>query len=204
MRPSWPTVTRSGVFGGGPSRAAITGLSADVIAELVAELGPLWHDRHQARLVARPRKRAVGAGSNIGWSSSIGSWPRWCTSAMGPPTTCWPAGSALTGPPSPGPSAKSGLYRPSEAAPSPRDFACGRSPRSSTTSVPAGRPGSSTAQRSASAGRPSDARTGTSSSPARTGRTPSRPWSSPTRKGGCCSAAQPSPQAAPTSPTPAS
>ncbi|WP_405786705.1 transposase family protein [Streptomyces sp. NBC_00029] len=41
----------------------ITGLSADVIAELVAELGPSWHDRHQARLVARPRKRAVGAGS---------------------------------------------------------------------------------------------------------------------------------------------
>ncbi|WP_430477514.1 helix-turn-helix domain-containing protein [Streptomyces sp. P11-1] len=41
----------------------ITGLSADVIAELVAELGPLWRDRHQASLVARPRKRAVGAGA---------------------------------------------------------------------------------------------------------------------------------------------
>ncbi|MGW2588512.1 transposase family protein, partial [Streptomyces virginiae] len=38
-------------------------MSADVIAELVVELGPLWHDRHQARLVARPRKRAVGAGA---------------------------------------------------------------------------------------------------------------------------------------------
>ncbi|MFE2854437.1 transposase family protein [Streptomyces lavendulae] len=51
------------------SRAAIisdrriTGLSADVIAELVAEVGPLWHERHQARLEARPRKRAVGAGA---------------------------------------------------------------------------------------------------------------------------------------------
>ncbi|MDQ1040175.1 hypothetical protein QFZ75_006591 [Streptomyces sp. V3I8] len=51
------------------SRAAIisdrriTGLSADVIAELVAELGPLWHGRHQARLASRPRKRAVGAGA---------------------------------------------------------------------------------------------------------------------------------------------
>ncbi|MFJ7260350.1 transposase family protein [Streptomyces globosus] len=39
----------------------ITGLSADVIAELVTEIGPLWHERHQARLEARPRKRAVGA-----------------------------------------------------------------------------------------------------------------------------------------------
>lgn len=40
----------------------ITGLSADAIAELVAELGPLWQERHQARLVSRPRKR-VGAGA---------------------------------------------------------------------------------------------------------------------------------------------
>ncbi|MEV5432565.1 transposase family protein [Streptomyces sp. NPDC052701] len=51
------------------SRAAIisdrrsTGLSADVIAELVAELGPLWHERHQARLASKPRKRAIGAGA---------------------------------------------------------------------------------------------------------------------------------------------
>ncbi|MFI1434971.1 transposase family protein [Streptomyces lydicus] len=51
------------------SRAAIigdrrlTGLSADVIAELVAELGPLWNERHQARLASRLRKRAIGAGA---------------------------------------------------------------------------------------------------------------------------------------------
>jgi hypothetical protein len=45
------------------SERRITGLSADVIAELVAEVGPLWHERHQARLVSRPRKRAVGAGA---------------------------------------------------------------------------------------------------------------------------------------------
>ncbi|WP_374202407.1 transposase [Streptomyces sp. SMS_SU21] len=44
---------------GNASRAAIvsdrriTGLSADVIADLVAELGPLWHARHQARLASR-------------------------------------------------------------------------------------------------------------------------------------------------------
>ncbi|MFJ4634044.1 transposase family protein [Streptomyces sp. NPDC088847] len=41
----------------------ITGLSPVVIAELIAEIGPLWHERHQARLTARPRKRAVGAGA---------------------------------------------------------------------------------------------------------------------------------------------
>ncbi|MET8898345.1 transposase family protein [Streptomyces albogriseolus] len=51
------------------SRAAIisdrriTGLSADVIAELVAELGPLWHERHQTKLMSRQRKRAIGAGA---------------------------------------------------------------------------------------------------------------------------------------------
>ncbi len=54
---------------GNASRAAIigdrriTGLSADVIAELVVELGPLWHERHQAKLMPRQRKRAIGAGA---------------------------------------------------------------------------------------------------------------------------------------------
>ncbi|MEV6575023.1 transposase family protein [Streptomyces sp. NPDC051577] len=41
----------------------ITGLSSDVIAELIAEVGPLWHERHQTRLESRPRQRAVGAGA---------------------------------------------------------------------------------------------------------------------------------------------
>jgi hypothetical protein len=40
----------------------ITGLSPMVIAELVAEVGPLWHEQHQTRLTARPRRRSVGAG----------------------------------------------------------------------------------------------------------------------------------------------
>ncbi|MGW9447447.1 transposase family protein [Streptomyces sp. NPDC055632] len=38
-------------------------MSADVIAELVSELGPLWHGRHRARLASRLRKRAIGAGA---------------------------------------------------------------------------------------------------------------------------------------------
>ncbi|WP_369167275.1 hypothetical protein AB5J49_05155 [Streptomyces sp. R28] len=41
----------------------VTGLSPDVIAELVAEVGALWHEQHQDRLTARPRWRAVGAGA---------------------------------------------------------------------------------------------------------------------------------------------
>ncbi|MET8826241.1 transposase family protein [Streptomyces sp. NPDC004610] len=41
----------------------ITGLSADVIAELVSEVGPLWHEWYQARLASKPRKRALGAGA---------------------------------------------------------------------------------------------------------------------------------------------
>ncbi|MGW5285008.1 transposase family protein [Streptomyces collinus] len=45
------------------SNRRITGLTADVIAELVTEIGPLWQERHQARLASRQRKRAVGAGA---------------------------------------------------------------------------------------------------------------------------------------------
>jgi hypothetical protein len=41
----------------------VTGLSPDVIAELIAEVGPLWREQHHARLTARPRQRAVGAGA---------------------------------------------------------------------------------------------------------------------------------------------
>ncbi|WP_329212553.1 transposase family protein [Streptomyces sp. NBC_01708] len=52
-------VTRTAII----SDRRITGLSAAVIAELVSEVGPLWHERHQARLASRPRKRVVGAGA---------------------------------------------------------------------------------------------------------------------------------------------
>ncbi|MEF9886899.1 transposase family protein [Streptomyces sp. P9-A4] len=41
----------------------ITGLASEVMAELVAEVGPLWHERHQAGLASRARRRAVGAGA---------------------------------------------------------------------------------------------------------------------------------------------
>ncbi|GGJ40465.1 hypothetical protein GCM10010121_059390 [Streptomyces brasiliensis] len=41
----------------------ITGRSAAVFAELVAEVGPLSGERHQGRRASRPRKRPVGAGA---------------------------------------------------------------------------------------------------------------------------------------------
>ena len=41
----------------------VTGLSTQVLAELVAELGPRWQACRDARLADRPRKRAVGAGA---------------------------------------------------------------------------------------------------------------------------------------------
>jgi hypothetical protein len=41
----------------------VTGLSQQVLAELVAELGPRWQARQDARLAGRLRRRAVGAGA---------------------------------------------------------------------------------------------------------------------------------------------
>jgi hypothetical protein len=41
----------------------VTGLSPQVLAELVALLGPRWQARQDARLADRPRRRAVGAGA---------------------------------------------------------------------------------------------------------------------------------------------
>ncbi len=41
----------------------VTGLSPQVLAELVAELGPRWQARQDARLADRPRRRAIGAGA---------------------------------------------------------------------------------------------------------------------------------------------
>ncbi|HJX45192.1 MAG TPA: transposase, partial [Geodermatophilus sp.] len=41
----------------------VTGLSREVLAELIVELGPRWQARQDARLSDRPRQRAVGAGA---------------------------------------------------------------------------------------------------------------------------------------------
>ena len=42
----------------------MTGLSPQVLAELIAELGPRWQAHQDARLADRPRQRAVGAGAS--------------------------------------------------------------------------------------------------------------------------------------------
>jgi hypothetical protein len=41
-----------------------------VIADIVAEVAPLWHERHRAALVARPRRRPWVLGQSTNWSSS--------------------------------------------------------------------------------------------------------------------------------------
>jgi hypothetical protein len=41
----------------------VTGLSREVLAELVAELGPRWQACQDARLADRRRQRAMGAGA---------------------------------------------------------------------------------------------------------------------------------------------
>ncbi len=41
----------------------MTGLSRQVLAELVAELEPRWQARQDARLSDRPRQQAIGAGA---------------------------------------------------------------------------------------------------------------------------------------------
>lgn len=45
------------------SHRRVTWLSAEVIGDLVAELGPVWQARQEARLTARCRQRAMGAGA---------------------------------------------------------------------------------------------------------------------------------------------
>lgn len=45
------------------SNRRVTGLSVEVIADLVAEIGPVWQARQDARLADRPRRRAPGAGA---------------------------------------------------------------------------------------------------------------------------------------------
>ncbi len=67
------------LYGGEPGTCAaiirsrrITGLTPDVIAELIFETGPLPQDRHQATPALRPRRRAVGAGPSVRGETQAG------------------------------------------------------------------------------------------------------------------------------------
>jgi hypothetical protein len=57
------SVSRSLARAAAVGNRRVTGLSREVLAELVAELGPRWQARQDARLADRPRRRAVGAGA---------------------------------------------------------------------------------------------------------------------------------------------
>lgn len=151
----------------------ITGPDPEVIAEPVGEVGPLWQEGHQAALASRPRRRAVGAGAahklvfvdrlratlvHLRHGATHDVPACWFDVDRSTITRAISEVRPLLGQQRP-------YHRPWRAAADPR-------PRSSATSAPAGRPGSSTAPRSASVARPPDARTGTSSS--RTGTSRSR------------------------------
>ncbi len=69
----------------------VTGPSREVLAELVAELGPRWQAREDARLADRPRRRAVGAGARHRLVFIL-------TSPM-PPGGCYSADRAARAPP---------------------------------------------------------------------------------------------------------
>ncbi|GGU57464.1 hypothetical protein GCM10010259_55610 [Streptomyces daghestanicus] len=111
------------------SDRGLMGLSAGVIVECVAQLGPLWHGRHQAELASRPAEACCGRARSTGWCSSTGSWPRSCTFAMPPRTTCSPAGSLSA---SPHPFGHRGLLADVESD----DHGLGRSRGGLTTKLP--------------------------------------------------------------------
>ncbi|MFD8229116.1 transposase family protein [Streptomyces massasporeus] len=171
-------------------------MSAAVIAELVAEVGPLWHERHQARLASRPRKRAVGAGAKhqmVFVDRLLATLVHLRHAATHDVLACWFGvdRSTITW--------AIGEVRPLLAE---RGCTISAGVRLRTLAEvidhigASEKTGTSTAPRSESGARLPDVKTGTSSSPARASRTRSRPWSSrmgdgrmlfcsPTRHGSC-------------------
>jgi hypothetical protein len=187
------------------SNRRITGLAAGVIAELVGEIGLLRYGCHQARLASRPRRRAVGAGAKhqlVFVDRLLATLVHLSHGANHDVLVCWFGVDRST------------ITRAiNEVQPLLAERGCTVSPdvrlrtlvevvehlgMSGKTGIVDGteirvrRPG------------PPDAGTETRSSPARRSRTPSNPWWSRTAKAACCGAARPVPQAARTSPTPAS
>ncbi|MFI6768131.1 transposase family protein [Streptomyces sp. NPDC050355] len=135
-------------------------------------MGPLWHERHHAKLVSRPRKRAVGAGAKhrlVFVDRLLATLVHLRHGTTHDVLACWFGvdRSTIT--------RAVGEVRPLVAE---RGCTISLGVRLRTLSEvvdhlgATGRPGSSTAPRSGSGGRPSDARTGRCSSPARASRTP--------------------------------
>jgi hypothetical protein len=123
-----------------PARAAdvagrhVTGLSREVLAELVAE-GARAGTRDWP--IGRASARSAPA-PGIGRCSSTGCWPPWCICAMESLITCWPADPECPARRSPERSAKCARCWPSVAAPSKAGGGCAPWPTSSPTWVPAG------------------------------------------------------------------
>ncbi|MEK8141798.1 transposase family protein [Streptomyces sp. M10(2022)] len=152
-----------------------------MVAELVAEIGPLWHERHQAALASRPRRRAMGAGArhklvfidrllatlvHLRHGATHDVLACWfgvdrptITRAIGEVRPCWP----------------SGLHRHPDVRPCSLAEVIEHLSASGQTGII---DGTEIRVRRPAVGR-EDRR---SSSPARTSRTPSSPWSSRTRR----------------------
>ncbi|MDA5282025.1 transposase family protein [Streptomyces sp. Isolate_45] len=125
----------------------ITGLSAGVIAEFVAEVGPLWHERHRARLESRPRRRAVGAGAKhhlLFIDRLLATLVHLRHGATHDVPACWFGVDRSTITRAIGEVQPCPQHAPAPSWPA---SASAPLPRSSTTSAPAGRPGSSTGPR---------------------------------------------------------
>ncbi|MFK4156477.1 transposase family protein, partial [Streptomyces fungicidicus] len=151
--PASARLSSTGSPTGRAGNVLLSGLSADVIAELVAELGPLWHERHQVRIASRSRKRAIGTGAKhrlVFVDRLLATLVHLRHGVTHDVLACW---SGWTAPPPPAPLVRCDPCWPSAAAPSVPECGRGTWPRSSITSAQAGRPGSSTAPRFQSAGR---------------------------------------------------
>ncbi|WP_327398584.1 helix-turn-helix domain-containing protein [Streptomyces phaeochromogenes] len=143
------------------SNRRITGLTGGVIAELVAEIGPLWHARQQVKLASRPRKRAVGGGPKhrlVFVDRLLATLVHLCHGATHDVLACWFGVERATitraiNAVRPLRAERGCTVRPDVR---PRTW-----PRSSTTSARSGRPASSTAPRSVSGDPPRDVRIGT-------------------------------------------
>ncbi|WP_241848511.1 helix-turn-helix domain-containing protein [Streptomyces sp. CB00072] len=174
-----------------------------MIAELVAEVIPLCHKRHQARLESRSRKRAVDTGAkhqSVFIDRLLATLVHLRHGAAYDLLACWFGVD------------RSMIIRDvGEVQPLLAQRGCTVAPGVRLRTLAeviehlgsSGQTGDRRRHRNPVRRAPSAARIGGISPPARTSRTPSSQWPSPAPGAGCCSGAQPS-RPVPTSPTPGS
>jgi hypothetical protein len=154
----------------------VTGLSTQVLAELVAELGPRWQACRDARLADRPRRRAVGAGARhrlVFVDRLLATLVDLRHGVTQDVLACWFGVSRSTI------TRAIGELRPllaERAAPSRAEFGCAAWPMLSPIWAPAGNSACSMLPRSGCATRRPTRPAGIGSSPARLAPTPSRRW----------------------------